>query len=104
MRTNPATTATRLIAVWNVPSVVRPSMLVGAMGTSVVSVFRILAHTALDRFRSRLRAAVFLTKALHHVRLAANAQEGALAVRALLQDLAGLEDLAAHFLRRPGEE
>ena len=43
-------------------------------------------------------------QALHGLGLAADAQERALAVGALLQHLAAREDLAAQVLRRPGEE
>ena len=45
-----------------------------------------------------------LAKALHRLGLAADAQERALAVGALLQHLAAGEDLAAQVLRRPGQE
>src|SRR5258708_29930240 len=45
-----------------------------------------------------------VVQALHRLRFTSDTQERALAVGALLENLAGREDLAAHLLRDPGEE
>src|SRR5262245_39125826 len=50
------------------------------------------------------RLAEARTEPLHRLRLAADAQERAFVVGALLEHRAGIEDLAAHLLLGPGEE